>query len=245
MPEVRCLILRLDGPLMAFGDVAVDEIRPTRRLPTLSMLTGLLGNALGYDHSDVHALQRLQDRLLIAARLDRPGRTIVDYQTAEIAKKDPMWTTRGTPAERAGGDQSYSGPVLRYRHYVADAVVTVAVSLEPAGEAPTLDHLEEALRRPARPLFLGRKGCPPAGPLLVGRSPEVAGLAEALGAMPVEPGRGERARTTAMLVEVPDRAGEPAADRLVEVADVRDWVAGLHAGGRRVRELRIARGGEP
>ncbi|MFZ1431152.1 MAG: type I-E CRISPR-associated protein Cas5/CasD [Geminicoccaceae bacterium] len=242
---MRCLILRLDGPLMAFGDVAVDEIRPTRRLPTLSMLTGLLGNALGYDHGDGHALQRLQDRLLIAARLDHPGRTIVDYQTAEIAKKDPMWTTRGKPAERAGGDQSYSGPVLRYRHYVADAVVTVAVSLEPAGEAPTLDHLEEALRRPARPLFLGRKGCPPARPLLVGRSQEVDGFAEALDAIPVEQRRGEHSGTVATLVEVPDRAGEPTADRVVEVADVRDWVSGLHVGGRRVRELRIAHGGEP
>lgn len=150
---MRCLILRLDGPLMAFGDVAVDEIRPTRRLPTLSMLTGLLGNALGYDHSDVHALQHLQDRLLVAARLDHAGRTIVDFQTAEIAKKDLMWTTRGVPAERAGGDQSYSGPVLRYRHYVADAVVTLALSMEPEGEAPTLGDLEAALRRPARPLL--------------------------------------------------------------------------------------------
>ena len=242
---MRCLILRLDAPLMAFGDVAVDEIRPTRRLPTLSMMTGLLGNALGYDHGDVGVLQRLQDRLLIAARLDRAGRTIVDYQTAEIGKKDLMWTTRGVPAERAGGDQSYTGPVLGYRHYVADAVVTLALSLEPADPTPTLDDLEAALRRPARPLFLGRKSCPPARPMLVGRAQEVDGLADALAAVPVEPRRGEQADVSKMIVEVPDRAGEPVADRVVEVADVRDWVAGLHAGGRRVRELRIARGGEP
>ena len=41
------LILRLRGPLMAFGDVAVDEIRPTDLLPGLSEMTGLIANALG------------------------------------------------------------------------------------------------------------------------------------------------------------------------------------------------------
>jgi CRISPR system Cascade subunit CasD len=118
---MRALILRLDGPLMSFGDRAIDELRPTRRLPTRSMLTGLLANALGYEHREVEALAHLQDRLRFAARLDREGRGLVDFQTAEITKRDPLWTTRGAPAERAGGDAIYSGPVLRHRHYQADA----------------------------------------------------------------------------------------------------------------------------
>lgn len=228
---MRCLILRFQAPLMAFGDVAVDEIRPTRRLPTLSMMTGLLGNALGLDHGDVDALQRLQDRLLLAARLDREGRVVVDFQTAEIGQKDPLWTTRGRPAERAGGVQSYSGPVIRYRHYLADAAVTVALAVEPAEEAPTLDDLVTALRRPERPLFIGRKGCLPSGPLLL-REPQIYdSLAAALAAEPVNEG-------DAVTIELPDRADEPAGERTFDLADRRDWRLGLHAGTRRVRSRR-------
>jgi CRISPR system Cascade subunit CasD len=153
---MRALILRIEGPLMSFGDVAIDEIRPTRRLPTRSMLTGLLANALGYAHRDVAALDRLQERLRFAARLDREGQGLVDFQTAELGKDDPLWTTRGTPAERAGGVASYSGPALRYRHYRADAALTVALTLVPVEEMPDLAALEAALRRQERPLFIGR-----------------------------------------------------------------------------------------
>ena len=64
------LILRLQGPLMAFGDMAVDEIRPTDTLPGLSQMTGLIANALGWTFQDRERLQRLQDRLRIAARED-------------------------------------------------------------------------------------------------------------------------------------------------------------------------------
>lgn len=235
---MRCLVLRLQAPLMAFGDVAVDEIRPTRRLPTLSMMTGLLGNALGWDHSDVDLLQRLQDRLLLAARLDREGRVIVDFQTAEIAQKDPLWTTRGKPAERFGGAQSYSGPVIRYRHYLADAAVTVALALDPEHEAPTIDALAAALRRPERPLFLGRKGCLPAGPLLLGEPIEQDSLAAALAT--VEPLPSDHP----LAVELPDRACEPEGLRTFELADRRDWRLGLHTGTRRMRSGAPAREGQ-
>lgn len=229
----RCLLLHFQGPLMAFGDVAVDEIRPTRLLPTLSMVTGLLGNALGYEHNDVAKLQRLQDRLTLAARLDRPGRVIVDYQTAELSQDDPLWTTRGRPAERKGGPQSYVGPVIRHRHYLADAAVTVAVCLDPEDELPTVDDVAAALRRPERPLFIGRKGCPPARPLLAAGPSSCPSLAAALAALPPEGGAGS-------LVELPDRADEQGGGRIVELANCRDWIAGFHAGSRRVRQLRPA-----
>ncbi|MCB1994083.1 MAG: type I-E CRISPR-associated protein Cas5/CasD, partial [Geminicoccaceae bacterium] len=97
---MRCLILRLEGPLMSFGDTAIDEIRPTRPLPGRSLLTGLIANALGFEHRDVHALQRLQERLRFAARLDQAGDALVDFQTAELSQSDPIWTTRGVRGER-------------------------------------------------------------------------------------------------------------------------------------------------
>lgn len=220
---MRCLILRLQGPLMSFGDVAIDEIRLTRRLPCRSMLTGLLANALGYEHREVDRLTRLQERLRFAARLDRPGTPLRDFQTAEISKRDPLWTTRRIPAERAGGEGSYAGPVLRWRHYLADASVTIALTLTSAQEKPDLATVEAALLRPERPLFLGRKGCPPADRLLQGRL-DATSLAEALGA-------------GGTLLETEDEPGEPAGTRVVEVADRRDWRLGFHAGLGRRREL--------
>jgi CRISPR system Cascade subunit CasD len=231
---VQVLILRLEGPLMSFGDVAIDEIRPSRRLPVRSMLTGLLANALGYAHRDVAALDRLQERLCFAARLDREGQALVDFQTAELGKDDPLWTTHGVPAERAGSAASYSGPALRYRHYRADAVVTVGLTLVPAEEAPDLGALQAALRRPERPLFIGRKGCPPSRPIL-DRVLAAESLVAALDQVtPLGPGR----TSADLLVETEDEPGEPEAQRLIAVADRRDWRLGLHAGQSRRRELR-------
>lgn len=232
---MQVLILRLQGPLMSFGDVAIDEIRPTRRLPARSMLTGLLANALGWAHRDVDKLARLQERLRFAARLDREGQGLVDFQTAELSQDDPLWTTRGVPAERAGGAASYSGPALRHRHYRADAAVTVALMLVPAGEAPDLGALEAAVRRPERPLFIGRKGCLPSRPVL-DRLVEVESLVAALDQ--VAPLGREQASEGPLVIETEDQPGEPDAQRLIAVADRRDWRLGLHAGQSRRRELR-------
>jgi CRISPR system Cascade subunit CasD len=234
MPDMQVLILRLEGPLMSFGDVAIDEIRPTRRLPTRSMLTGLLANALGWSHRDVAQLDRLQERLRFAARLDRVGQGLVEFQTAELAKDDPLWTTRGVPAERAGGAASYSGPALRYRHYRADAAVTVALTLVPAEEAPDLATLEAALRRPERPLFIGRKGCPPGRPLLdrVITADSLVVALDQVTPLPPDPDAPD------LLIETEDAPDEPEGQRPIAVADRRDWRLGLHAGQSRRRELR-------
>jgi CRISPR system Cascade subunit CasD len=228
---MQVLILRLEGPLMSFGDQAIDELRPTRRLPGHSMLTGLIGNALGLEHREVKQLERLQERLRFAARLDRPGSALIDFQTAEIAMRDPLWTTRSVPAERAGGENSYSGPVLRYRHYRADAVVTAALTLVPADEEPDLAAVETAVRRPERPLFLGRKGCPPSRPILDGVV-EASSLVDAL-----QSAASDRHEGDSLLIETEDDPAEPEGRRVVELADRRDWRLGFHAGIGRRREL--------
>ena len=72
-PPYSWLVLRLEAPLLAFGGVAIDQIGPTRDFPSASLLTGLLANALGWRRTEAAAHQRLQDRLIFAARLDRAG----------------------------------------------------------------------------------------------------------------------------------------------------------------------------
>jgi CRISPR system Cascade subunit CasD len=55
---VAHLLMRLEAPLMSFGTTAVDHRRPIQPWPAVSMLTGLLANALGWDRSDTVALDR-------------------------------------------------------------------------------------------------------------------------------------------------------------------------------------------
>lgn len=156
------LLLRLEAPLMSFGTTAVDHRRPVQPWPPVSMLTGLLANALGWERSETTALDRLQSRIRWAARIERAGTLLNDFQTAQLSKKDRGWTTRGEVETRGGGDGSYRSPHLRYRDYRADASVLVALRLDPADEVPTVHQLAAALDAPLRPLFLGRKGCLPA-----------------------------------------------------------------------------------
>lgn len=162
------LLLRFEAPLMSFGDTVVDQINPTRAFPGRSMLTGLLGNALGYRHGDADALGALQSRLRWAAREDRAGQAFLDYHTVNLDAPHMVqgWTTRGAPEGRDGGASNVT--TIRYRHYLADAAYVVAVTLA-AGDGPDVDALDAAVRSPARPLFLGRKCCLPSTPLWFGR----------------------------------------------------------------------------
>ena len=101
------LMLRLEGPLMAFGDVMVDAIGPIRDAPAASALTGLLANALGVRREEPARLQRLQERLVFGSRIDRPGERFTEFQTAKLEASDKGWTTRGRPEGRAGGAATY------------------------------------------------------------------------------------------------------------------------------------------
>ncbi len=179
------LILRLSAPMIALGGAMVDNLGFIREFPALSMLTGMLGNALGYEHRDSIKLQQLQNSLRIAIRCDSPGKKLIDYQTVDLGQeylKKTGWTTYHKVEER-GGDSS-EGTHLRYRHYWSDAVYTLAVTLNPLIEGLTIACLEQALLYPARPLFIGRKCCIPAEPIFYGKM-YVKSLLEALSSVPL------------------------------------------------------------
>ena len=236
------LIMRLESPLMAFGGETIDNLGVIRPFPAASMLTGLLANALGWRRVEAEKHQDLQDRLVFAARIDREpalGVRMTDFQTAMLGAGDQGWTTRGRPEGRAGGANTYNSPHLRYRDYWADALVTVALRLEPAAAAdgPTLDALATALQEPARPLFIGRKPCLPAAPLF-GCFAEGETALAALLHTPLADDRNTNDRVRLLW---PD--GEAAPDmsivtlnRRMMLTDQRNWISGLHGGGRPVCE---------
>lgn len=226
----RHLILRLDSPLVAFGGESIDNFGVIRDFPALSMVTGLLANALGWDRADAERHARLQQRLRIGTRLERSGQRLTDFQTAQLGATDKGWTTWGRPEERRGGPASYESPHLRYRDYHADLVARVVLRLEPADEAPTLDDLAAALDRPRRPLFIGRKPCLPIGRMMDGWI-EADTVLQALQALPWP----ALAQGT-LRMQWPDGEGSLPHDRVSDLCDERDWHSGLHGGWRPVRE---------
>lgn len=184
---MNIVLLRFDAPLMSFGAVVVDNYNTTDPFAYRAMLTGLIGNALGFRRTERQALFQLQSRLRYAARRDRNGEVIVDYQTVDLGADGPMnqelaWTYAGVLEQRGSG-KATSGTHIRFRHYLADSVQTVAITLEPADEVPTLQQVSDAIREPARPLFIGRKCCIPSGPVWLGQI-QAQSLREALETVP-------------------------------------------------------------
>lgn len=243
----RVLLLRFDAPLMAFGGVAVDEYGVTREFPSASMLTGLLGNALGWDHKEGERLKVLQDRLRFAARCDRPGKYLRDFQTVDLGQahldgKRVGWTTRGSVEERGKGEAT-KGTHIRYRDYLADAVYTVALTLDPPEASPTLGDLATALAHPERPLFIGRKPCLPSVPILLSTVPiEAGGVLAALSSWPrISRGFAKTSPPVALHAWWPDDEPLlPGVDlersRQVPLYDRRDWINQIHTGRRIIRE---------
>ena len=250
---MQVLILHLQAPLMSFGGPQVDQIGPTGRFPTMSQITGLLANALGYTHGDTERLQNLQDRLSLASALVREGEALEDYQTVDLGQphlRHPAWTTRGRTEHREGGPDARYGTHIRFRRFRADASVLSAISLSAAHEHPRLSDIGAALIAPARPLVIGRKPCLPATRLLVGMVEDAVSLTDALARVPAA----FPDRWSEISDDMDDRAKLPAewpsdddqllrAEEIVathRVVDQRDWRNQLHGGERTVARGALA-----
>ncbi len=229
----RHILLRLEAPLMAFGGETIDNLGIIRDFPALSMVTGLLANALGWRRENTAQHDRLQERLVMGARLERPGVRLQDNQNARLSKDDKGWTTWGKPEDRAGGAGTYESPHRRFRDYHADLSMLVALRLEPTEEPPTLDDLATALDHPARPLFLGRKPCIPSRRLFAGWH-EGESVLQTLRSVPWTHHSPDDAR-----LQWPEGEGILPGDRVLDLCDERNWTSGVHGGWRPIREGRI------
>jgi CRISPR system Cascade subunit CasD len=179
------LILRLKGPFASFGQVAGEEVRRIGEFPTRSMVLGLIGNAVGLNRcepSDMSKLNQLQESTRFAALALSTGAVWEDVQNARVPAQAPSLDdpeARVAAGGRVTDEPLLSSPkdgrrekllkflvkpVQRRKHYVTDAHFLVALS--PTDGWPADPGLLAAwLRHPARPLWLGRKACPPAAPV--------------------------------------------------------------------------------
>jgi CRISPR system Cascade subunit CasD len=200
------------------------------------MVTGMLGNALGYSHSDSVQLQALQERVSFACRCDRRGTRKRDYQTVDLGlphMNDELgWTTNGQLQQRKGGSAS-TGIHIRLRDYWADSAHTLALTLDPADENPTLKDVAQALRTPERPLFIGRKNCLPAAPIFLDHV-QAESLVEALEKAPLPNDPDSKSSLNAWWPAESSKSSDA-----LPVTDERDWANQIHVGERWIKSGKI------
>ena len=162
----RFLILRLDGPMQAWGTHTYEDFRPSSLFPTRSGLLGLLGACLGIDRNDHGGLERLAASVEFTVRVDRVAlRPEYDKPTNKESVKLPDFHT--VLAARKVDGSVNKNPIVSRREYLFDAAFTVALSEKPGAQVK-LEEIADALRRPAFTPVLGRRSCPIARPLLDG-----------------------------------------------------------------------------
>lgn len=133
--------------MQAWGSASRFTTRQTRHEPTKSGVIGLLAAAQGRRRTD--PIEDLA-RLVFGVRIDQRGRIERDFQTAI------QWQT----PKRAAMP-------LSYRYHLTDAAFVAAV----AGDEALVGALDEAVRMPIFPLYLGRRSCVPVGEMSLGIHP--------------------------------------------------------------------------
>lgn len=137
------LLLRLAAPMQSWGISSKFDRRMTQMEPTRSGVIGMLAAAMGLSRED--SLDVFKP-LKFGIRIDQPG----------TMKRDFHMVHRG--------NDSKSTTWVTYRYYLEDAVFLAGLE----GAPDFLMNLEFALKHPVYPLALGRRSCPPAGPLILG-----------------------------------------------------------------------------
>ncbi|MBN9612684.1 MAG: type I-E CRISPR-associated protein Cas5/CasD [Actinobacteria bacterium] len=133
------LVLTLAGPMQAWGTGSRFSKRQTDLAPSKSGVIGLVAAAQGLRRTEpITELVGLR----FGVRADQPGRVLRDYQTAR--------------------DDEGNGASVSQRYYLGDAVFLAGLESD---DSEWLQLLQGYLRRPVFPLFLGRRSCPPSGPI--------------------------------------------------------------------------------
>ena len=170
MSNKACLALLLDGPMQSWGSGSRFTRRTTELFPTKSGIIGLLAAALGVDKykpDEAGAIAHLAALACSVITLDKHqnGRRLdilrlEDFHTIGGGyDADEDWQSR----PRSADNKTLNNPVISQRHYLLDA--RFGVLLE--GDKALLEQAAAALRNPKWGVWLGRKCCLPASPVLV------------------------------------------------------------------------------
>lgn len=163
------LLMRLSGPMQAWGTQSRFRDRDTGPEPSKSGVIGLMCAALGRGRDE--PLDDLA-ALRMGVRADRPGVLKVDFQT--VGAGYPRYNKAGRIIGRANAE------VIGPRYYLSDAVFLVGLE----GDDALLRRVDRALAAPRWQLFLGRKAFLPGEPVRLIDGLRDQGLEEALAEYP-------------------------------------------------------------
>lgn len=170
---MNTVVLRLIGPLQAWGVQSRFGIRDTQMEPSKSGVIGIVAAALGMARTDDALLARLTQCQMVV-RVDQEGRRMRDYHVTGGG------TFRGAEYGVMKSDGGHK-PVLSDRYYLTNAAFHVALQY---ADAELARDIVQALLTPVFPLTLGRRSCVPTVPI---GYPELMALAayEALFRIPL------------------------------------------------------------
>jgi CRISPR system Cascade subunit CasD len=162
--DIAWIALWLDAPLQSWGFESRFERRHTAMFPTKSGVLGLVLAAMGVpkgSHRERNALAAFAAPGMVCAQIPRrnqrrrnqplPVRRLTDYHTILGSR------TADNPKPRK------DNTVQSWRDYLMDARFGVLLP----GKSDTVEEAARALIDPIWGVWLGRKSCPPASPILV------------------------------------------------------------------------------
>ncbi|MDY3041607.1 type I-E CRISPR-associated protein Cas5/CasD [Streptococcus pluranimalium] len=164
---MKTILLKLAGPLQAWGTRSHFETRHTDFYPSKSAIIGLIAASLGYRRDEDEKIQRLNE-IDFAVRVDQPGNLMRDYHTAHKYKAN------------GDADRTY----VTHRYYLEDAVFVVAVSHT---DEAWMSEIEASLQHPYFQPFMGRRACPLPTDFFIGTSTATA--LESLSQLPWQAGQ--------------------------------------------------------
>jgi len=130
------LVFQLRAPLMAWGETAVGEYRPSAGYPGVSALLGLLAAALGLDRGAEAAQQALADGYGFAVGVQSSGLLLRDYHTAQVPGRAALkHRPQSTRRDELALPRDDLNTILSTRDYRQNAACLVAVQ---AGAAAPL-----------------------------------------------------------------------------------------------------------
>lgn len=142
------LVIRLAGPLQAWGTSSKLADRGTDLYPSKSGVVGLLANALGRTREDdISDLAKLGFGVAVYSS----GNVIKDTQTAVLNNR--------SYAEAKANERYFFS-----KQYLSDAIFLCGIECS----RELAEQYRDALLHPARQLFLGRRSCPATLPFVKG-----------------------------------------------------------------------------
>jgi CRISPR system Cascade subunit CasD len=139
------IILRLEGPLQAWGTPGAAEIRRSHNMPQKRAVLGLIRAAKGLARAETW-----------------PELEALDFQVLVLKRPRRMWDF-GTMANAVSADGTFiHRQGTQQKEYLADAAFLVALE----GATALIHEVQVALEHPVFLIGLGRRDCVPSYPIL-------------------------------------------------------------------------------